>query len=91
MDARLDRCSGPGEPPEARRPWVGGRWDTPNTRHQYELAGLFGHFGDWGIIQSCTRRETFGLARRLLVFLDDGFVVMMMAGADEYGDDGRYV
>lgn len=38
-EARLERCSGPGEPPEGRRPWVGGRWDTPGERlvflHRY--------------------------------------------------------
>lgn len=32
-EARLERCSGPGEPPEGRRPCVGGRWETPKAQH----------------------------------------------------------
>ena len=43
-------------------------------------------------IQSCTSNDTFGFSTRLLVFLDDGFVVITMTGAcGEKRDDGRYV
>lgn len=47
--------------------------------------------------QSWTRRETEGLERRLMVFFEDGFVVMMIIGPwgsmlpDEKGVEGRYV
>ena len=41
--------------------------------------------------QSWTRRETRGLLMRLRVFLDDGFVVMMITGLGAKGVDGRYV
>lgn len=132
--ARLERFSGPGDPPDGRRPCVGGRWDTPVVQknktkreefsrlisktstktsccypvidlymhgpcHISEIGGEGGNRGGEkgktgrgnASVQSWTRSETFGLATRLLVFLDAGFVVMTMTGADEYGDDGRYV
>jgi len=37
-------------------------------------------FGGREETQSCTRRDTFGLLRRLRVFLEVGFVVMMILG-----------
>lgn len=42
-------------------------------------------------LQSWTRRDTFGLVVMLVVLRDEGFVVMMMTGAEEYGEEGRYV
>jgi len=33
--------------------------------------------------QSWTKRETFGFERRLLVFLEEGLVVIIMVGEDE--------
>lgn len=39
--------------------------------------------------QSWTRRETLGFSTRLCVFREDGFVVIIMTGADEYGVEGR--
>ena len=89
--ARLERCSGPGDPPEGRRPCVGGRWDTPA---RYPLVRKLCHqnsAGDRSCAQSCTKSETLGLATRLLVFFDAGFVVITMTGAVEYGEEGRYV
>jgi hypothetical protein len=32
-----------------------------------------------------------GLATMLVVFREAGFVVMIITGAELYGDDGRYV
>lgn len=62
--------------------WEGG--GRP-LRHRISMVkrGRCRHSGGQSVIQSWTRRETLGLMRRLLVFLDDGFVVMMMAGAVE--------
>lgn len=39
--------------------------------------------------QSWTRRDTFGFCRRLLVFLEEGLVVITIVGVLEYGVDGR--
>lgn len=54
-------------------------------------------YGSWafreikqeGVLQSCTRRETLGLATMLMVLREAGFVVMTMTGCEEYGEDGR--
>lgn len=42
-------------------------------------------------VQSCTSRETLGLATRLVILRDAGLVVNTMTGAEEYGEEGRYV
>lgn len=39
--------------------------------------------------QSCTRSETLGFEIRLCVFLEVGFVVIIMVGCDVYGVEGR--
>lgn len=39
--------------------------------------------------QSWTSRETCGLEIRLSVFLDEGFVVIIMVGELLWGEDGR--
>ena len=39
--------------------------------------------------QSWTRRETLGLETRLRVFLEEGFVVIIIVGEVEYGEEGR--
>lgn len=57
--------------------------DTLGWGVWYEVEGEF--------LQSCTRSETAGFATMLVVFRLDGFVVMMMTGAELYGDVGRYV
>ncbi len=44
--------------------------------------------GRWDT-QSCTRRETFGLERRLWVLREEGLVVIMMTGEVVYGVAGR--
>lgn len=58
------------------------------------LLGLLGVFGVremlW-YLQSWTRSDTLGLVVMLVVLRDAGFVVMMMTGAEEYGEEGRYV
>ena len=41
--------------------------------------------------QSCTSKDTRGLLIRFKVFLDEGFVVMMMTGIGLKGVEGRYV
>lgn len=41
--------------------------------------------------QSWTRRETRGLFKRLSVFFEVGFVVMMITGDGLKGVKGRYV
>ncbi len=41
--------------------------------------------------QSWTSRETRGLLIRFKVFLEEGFVVMMMTGLGLKGVEGRYV
>lgn len=55
----------------------------PDVVHATKLGGSVG-----GTVQSCTSNETFGLASRLFVFLDDGLDVMTMTGFEEYWDDG---
>ncbi len=40
-------------------------------------------------IQSCTSRETLELDRMLVVFREDGLVVMTMTGEELYGEEGR--
>jgi hypothetical protein len=44
--------------------------------------------GRWDT-QSWTRRETCGLEIRLRVFLEEGFVVIIIVGEVEYGEEGR--
>lgn len=41
--------------------------------------------------QSCTRRDTRGLLIRFKVFLDDGFVVIIITGLGLKGVEGRNV
>ena len=44
--------------------------------------------GRWDT-QSWTRSETCGFDIRFSVFFDEGFVVIIMAGLFEYGEEGR--
>lgn len=44
-----------------------------------------------GFLQSCTNNDTLGLRTKLLVFFEDGFVVITMTGKDEYCEEGMYV
>ena len=105
--ARLGRCpeaSGAGEDelgPDRRRAVVGGRWETPATvladsgredaRHAGEQGVRRGDGDSGRDTQSCTRSDTLGFATRLFIFLLAGLVVMTMTGAEEKGEDGRYV
>ena len=41
--------------------------------------------------QSCTSRDTLGFVSRLVVFLEDGLLVMMIVGVFLNGVEGRYV
>jgi hypothetical protein len=50
------------------------------------MMGLVG-----GDEQSWTRMEMFGLATRLFIFFEAGFVVMTITGDEEKGDEARYV
>lgn len=99
-EARLDLCSGPGDPPDMRRPWVGGLCETPNILYQYiehRISNII-YINVYIIVcydetvggpsQSWTNSETFGLTTRLLVFFDEGFVVITMTGAEEYCEEG---
>lgn len=41
-----------------------------------------------GFSQSWTNSETLGLTTRLLVFFEEGFVVITITGEEEYCDEG---
>ena len=64
-----------------------GRWETP---WQSQNAVSFEEGRGMGQdVQSWTSKETLGLLARLVIFLLAGFVVMMMTGAREYGEEAR--
>lgn len=44
--------------------------------------------GRWDT-QSWTRRETLGFETRFRVFFEEGLVVIIIVGAEEYGEEGR--
>lgn len=70
---------------EARLDRVGETELLPDMRLAVEVAVG----GRWET-QSCTRRETLGLVRRLVIFLLAGLVVMMMTGVSgECGEEAR--